>query len=222
MPSDKAAVISRLAEYSEGLNAALSSPQAGRVFVETQSVPYEGERNSKGEPEGHGTLQLDGELYEGSFVAGLRDGYGRQTYLDGSVYMGSWQGGMRHGDGMLTAASGKERFIGQWQRDLRHGPGCVETFMVCKIDVGAGAGKRSAHSGEGSDDEDDKEGGGGGGARGGGGVFGSVTQDVLEWRVTWKGEYLYDTRADRRTSSDGPQELRRMLNDMVPVSKLDK
>ena len=221
VPSDKAAVISRLAEYSEGLNAALSSPQAGRVFVETQSVPYEGERNSKGEPEGHGTLQLDGELYEGSFVAGLRDGYGRQTYLDGSVYMGSWQGGMRHGDGMLTAASGKERFIGQWQRDLRHGPGCVETFMVCKIDVGAGAGKRSVHSGEGSDDEDDKE-GGGGGARGGGGVFGSVTQDVLEWRVTWKGEYLYDTRADRRTSSDGPQELRRMLNDMVPVSKLDK
>ena len=49
-----------------------------------------------------------------------------------------------------------------------------------------------------------------------------MTQDVLEWRVTWKGEYLYDTRADRRTSRDGPQELRRMLNDMVPVSKLDK
>lgn len=38
-------------------------------------------------------LYLDGSVYTGNWVGGLRDGKGRMTWADGAVYEGYWKDG---------------------------------------------------------------------------------------------------------------------------------
>ena len=63
-------------------------------------MPYTGERDKHGDPEGEG----------------------RQTWPNGDTYVGQFKGGRRHGQGTYTLANG-ERYEGPYLDDKRHGLG---------------------------------------------------------------------------------------------------
>ena len=47
-----------------------------------------------------------GYVYEGDWVNGVKDGFGKITYPDGAVYEGQIVKGAREGDGKLTMPDG--------------------------------------------------------------------------------------------------------------------
>ena len=54
-----------------------------------------------------GPVQLEsGAVYEGEWLDGVRDGYGRQEWPDGSKYEGEWRTGKANGNGKLYHADG--------------------------------------------------------------------------------------------------------------------
>ena len=58
-------------------------------------MEYTGERNSKGQRHGHGTLTYaDGKTYTGEFKDGKFHGQGTITYADGSTYTGAFEDGL--------------------------------------------------------------------------------------------------------------------------------
>ena len=63
---------------------------------------------------GHGTYTAaNGDVYEGSFVRGLKHGYGTQTVAaDGSRFQGMWENGREHGQGCYC--KGGMCFVGQY------------------------------------------------------------------------------------------------------------
>jgi hypothetical protein len=76
--------------------------------------------------EGHEFLPAAGEggagavEYDGEFVKGVRQGQGVER-VAGNVYEGGWGGGQRQGQGALTTAMG-HRYEGGWEAgELRHG-----------------------------------------------------------------------------------------------------
>ena len=64
------------------------------------------------------------DRYEGQFVKGFPNGYGKYTWANGNVYTGEWAGGMRHGTGKLTIKlNGRDSIQdGLWQNDAYTGP----------------------------------------------------------------------------------------------------
>ena len=50
-----------------------------------------------------------GEIYEGEFSDGRRNGVGRQMWRDGSVYEGDFVNDQRHGEGICSWSSGEVR-----------------------------------------------------------------------------------------------------------------
>ena len=55
---------------------------------------YTGERNSKGQRHGQGTLTYaDGKTYTGEFKDGERNGQGTYTWPDGHTYTGEFKAG---------------------------------------------------------------------------------------------------------------------------------
>ena len=44
----------------------------------------------------------NGNLYEGDWKKGVRDGYGIMTYSDGSKYSGDWRANKKSGYGIYT------------------------------------------------------------------------------------------------------------------------
>ncbi|KAJ3277905.1 hypothetical protein HK104_002851 [Borealophlyctis nickersoniae] len=108
---------------------------------------YEGERNDNKERHGKGKNTFpDGDVYEGTYVSGVRsgqgvykwkatgarysgeykenvrDGEGYFVYPDGSKYRGEFRKGKRHGMGMYVYANG-DSYQGQWENDQKHGQG---------------------------------------------------------------------------------------------------
>ncbi|KAI8815191.1 hypothetical protein BJ742DRAFT_7859 [Cladochytrium replicatum] len=111
---------------------------------------YEGERNEAKERHGKGkNVFPNGDVFEGHYEFGkrngtgtykwkngtrytgeyrdhLRHGQGVFVYLDGSRYSGSFEGGKRSGHGIYYYANG-DTYEGKWEDDLKHGQG-VYTF----------------------------------------------------------------------------------------------
>ena len=71
------------------------------------SGTYVGELTADGKRMGNGTMTYtDGSPYKsytGSWVNGMRQGYGVMAYSNGTRYEGSWVHNMKHGDGHLLA-----------------------------------------------------------------------------------------------------------------------
>lgn len=56
---------------------------------------------------GSGSAQWQcSNMYQGSWLNGLRDGHGTFTYADGSSYNGHWHLGMKHGHGVFVFGNG--------------------------------------------------------------------------------------------------------------------
>ena len=111
-------------------------------------MKYTGEKNSKGEPHGQGTVTLpDGATYSGEWEDGewngrgtftdengtytggwkdmLRDGQGTETYKDGTTYTGEWKGGEWNGHGSMKDGDGTT-YIGEFKDNVASGRG-IET-----------------------------------------------------------------------------------------------
>ncbi len=66
------------------------------------------------------TLDTDGsilEIYEGGWVLGDMEGYGKFKYQDGNCYEGAWLQGKRHGRGRYTCQDGSF-YEGEWRNGI--------------------------------------------------------------------------------------------------------
>ena len=73
-----------------------------------------------------GSARVEGK-YNGSVIAGPKDtflphGVGLCKYKDGQIYNGKWKKGKREGTGKLTWTNG-DIYIGQWKKDKPNGKG---------------------------------------------------------------------------------------------------
>lgn len=94
------------------------------TFTDPYGNVYEGEWLN-GKKDGRGALKYkNGDVYEGSFKEDLFDGLGILTMTNGMRYEGNWQRGQFHGKGTLVHPSGK-KYDGQWQYGLKHGSGTL-------------------------------------------------------------------------------------------------
>jgi hypothetical protein len=72
---------------------------------------------------GHGIYKyFNGDVYEGKFQDGWRNGFGKMTYANGELYEGEWKKGKRDGEGKLFYKNG-DKFVGKWHKDKRDGEG---------------------------------------------------------------------------------------------------
>ena len=75
------------------------------------------------EPHGYGILRYDnGDLYEGKFAFGLKQGTGQEQLIDGTKYIGHFRGGLYDGYGQLTKPEG-ESYVGQFKKGKMDGRG---------------------------------------------------------------------------------------------------
>lgn len=68
----------------------------------------------------------NGDLYEGDWSMGAKNGKGMYRCCNGVIYDGRWKDDMRHGFGTCTYANGDE-YKGKWAKNQKHGDG-VYTF----------------------------------------------------------------------------------------------
>ena len=88
-------------------------------------MEYTGERNSKGQRHGHGTLTFPhGATYTGEWKADKRHGQGTYTYPSGDTYTGAYKDDQPNGQGTMTFASGGT-YTGAWKDGKRHGQGTM-------------------------------------------------------------------------------------------------
>lgn len=83
---------------------------------------YEGSYNINGEPHGSDCVMTwnNGDVYEGSFVNGTRDGQGSLHFADGSYYYGEWKSDLMHGQGLRRFQNGNT-YKGAYQNGKRQG-----------------------------------------------------------------------------------------------------
>ncbi|KAE9064301.1 hypothetical protein PF005_g29414, partial [Phytophthora fragariae] len=120
---------SRFVDVSLSSNTPPSSPRRPSIAAK-----------SEGETEHpmfgfHRHVYPSGDVYEGEFKEGRRDGFGIFTERStGITYEGQWVQDLRHGNGVLTSGSKDFIYDGAWENDQRCGYGhCVisggrETF----------------------------------------------------------------------------------------------
>ncbi len=77
-----------------------------RIITHWGSAKYTGSENSTGQPHGRGSYVVvegdgKGSKHKGTFVNGLRDGFGVETWKDGSTYQGQFKNDFRSGFGKV-------------------------------------------------------------------------------------------------------------------------
>lgn len=86
---------------------------------------YEGQRNERGEWEGHGRYTFaDGSVYEGQWRANRQEGWGTFWYASGNLYDGQWKAGKKDGHGMFGYADGRVE-VGTYVADQDVGEGAM-------------------------------------------------------------------------------------------------
>ena len=76
-------------------------------------LSFEGEyRNGE---RARGVLRYDGETYDGEFYLDEFHGKGTYRFKNGDVYEGDWVAGKRNGFGKLTGTDGKVKYQGEWK-----------------------------------------------------------------------------------------------------------
>ncbi len=70
--------------------------------------------SDKSEPQGEfKRIEIDGDLFEGWFINGKKNGRGKYTWANGDVYDGMWKDGKRCGRGRISWSNGAS-FDGEW------------------------------------------------------------------------------------------------------------
>lgn len=78
-------------------------------------VPSEAKDSSdKSAPQGEfKRIEIDGDLFEGYFINGKRNGHGKYIWANGDIFDGNWVDGKRTGKGKVTWSNGAS-FDGEW------------------------------------------------------------------------------------------------------------
>ena len=63
---------------------------------------------------------IGGEIYEGQYRDGKKDGYGELIDIDQERYSGEWVNGFRHGNGRYVKSNGNI-ITGTWVKNKLHG-----------------------------------------------------------------------------------------------------
>ena len=93
-------------------------------------------KNSSRDYNGKATATYqNGEIYEGNFIGGLREGFGKYSYTNGDVYEGNFKENLKHGIGKMTYHEGIGTYHGYFESGKRHGEG---VFIYKNGDVYSG------------------------------------------------------------------------------------
>ena len=104
-----------------GHNGNITDGDCVRIRLSSGDI-YEG-RFVKGKKQGRGAFYFtDDYQYEGNFENDLKDGKGVYTWPDGARYIGHWEKGLRSGNGLQTFANG-EKYQGEWKNGMIDGQG---------------------------------------------------------------------------------------------------
>ena len=106
--------------------------------------------NSLSEREGYHRAFLDpvsGEVYEGEWQHGQRNGFGVALFPDGTMYEGYWLHGREHGTGLWMTGAREILYSGEWAEGRIHGSG---TYYFPSGDVYTGEFKEGARQGRGT------------------------------------------------------------------------
>jgi hypothetical protein len=82
--------------------AARNHPDFDREIQERVAKQVEAEIALRTQPRDDG----EGNIYEGAWVNGKKNGFGKQKFKSGSLYEGLWKDGKRNGLGKLTVHNG--------------------------------------------------------------------------------------------------------------------
>ena len=64
------------------------------------------------------TYYSDGTInYEGDWIKGLPNGYGKYINQDGSYYIGQWKNSLKHGKGIIYNSKKEIEKKGKWIND---------------------------------------------------------------------------------------------------------
>ena len=88
---------------------------------------------SNDRPEGYGKLTTrTGDIYEGTFVFGLKHGTGVEKFSDGGSYIGNYKDGLPEGHGKLIDKDGTT-YVGQFRNGKKHGNGQWRLAIQLKV-----------------------------------------------------------------------------------------
>jgi hypothetical protein len=72
---------------------------------------------------------VDGSVYDGEWIDGLKEGRGTFRWSDGSSYSGTWLADKMHGQGIYASSDGSQKYIGAWEFGLRQGQGVLSDAL---------------------------------------------------------------------------------------------
>ena len=82
------------------------------------------ENNISKPASGHGVFVVaNGDVYEGDFENGVREGQGIETFHTGERYVGSYVGDLRNGQGIAYYDNGNVKYMGRWVEGRPDGNG---------------------------------------------------------------------------------------------------
>lgn len=103
----------------------------------------EKDASNKSEPQGEfKRIEIDGDLFEGYFINGKKNGRGKYIWANGDIFDGNWVDGKRTGKGRITWSDG-DTYEGEWKNGKRCGRGKLiqygkspsgETYMKYSYD----------------------------------------------------------------------------------------
>jgi len=96
-------------------------PSANTLEIEREAEEEEEERTTPYKYASH--FEDSGEIYEGGWANGARNGIGICVYPDGAMYEGDWLNGREHGKGLLMMSDRTIIYDGEWQDGVMAGKG---------------------------------------------------------------------------------------------------
>ena len=119
------------------LNADVRPCKSNQDSPDVRISAYKGPYNSQGLPHGSNGVMTwnNGDVYEGSFFHGVRNGQGSLHFADGSYYIGSWADNLMHGHGLRRFANGNT-YRGPYRQGKREGKEGKFEFVNGNIYIG--------------------------------------------------------------------------------------
>ena len=74
-------------------------------------------------------LMKNGDVYDGDWYEGKKDGFGKMTYANGDIYDGEWEDDCQHGNGKMTYKNDNFEYFGSWSYGQWHGLGQISALI---------------------------------------------------------------------------------------------
>lgn len=95
-------------------------------IIYESGIIYEGYCSTDYLPNGQGKMTyLDGSVYDGEWVNGLRDGFGELRMANGQIYIGNWEKNKKNNNGTMFYPD-NSFYNGNWENDQKNGYGIFQ------------------------------------------------------------------------------------------------